>query len=118
MDNKFLLILLGLGAYYLYSQSGAGGGGGALGYTDSTGNPITTAKCGTPISFVAGGRSSVWITQTQNGNPQYNGPLALPMKLYPLRCPEDVGTFAAAVYEMGDNGPGALIGNVSCTVTA
>lgn len=87
------MYLGGLGAYYL-----------------KNGQPTSSYFVGDTMGFNVPGYSQVWLTQTQNGNPQYNGAFNVPMPAYVLQA-RDVGTFAATVYELTPQGKqGKLIG--------
>jgi hypothetical protein len=95
------MYLGGLGAYYL-----------------KNGQPTSTYYVGETMGFNVPGYSQVWLTQVQNGSPQYNGPFNVPMPPYVLQS-RDIGTFAATVYELTPQGKqGKLIGTDTVQVLA
>ena len=95
------MYLGGLGAYYL-----------------KNGQPTSTYYVGDTMGFNVPGYSQVWLTQVQNGSPQYNGPFNVPMPAYVLQS-RDIGTFQATVYELTPQGKqGKLIGTDSVQVLA
>ena len=128
-----LLLLVGIGAYFLYTRSqtanggtggtggGSGGGTQTLGFTNAAGQFITSIGCGGQISFRVPGQSRVWIHQTQGGAAQYDGPLDVPMPLYTLNCATDVGRFETDIWQLSPlDGvtPTTKLGHVSLTVLA
>lgn len=115
--NPGLLILLAVGAYYLYTNSSTANR--VMGYQNAAGQSVTTIQCGGVVRFDVPGYNTVWLTQTQNGQPQFDGPMTVPMPPYTLSCSHDLGTYVAFVYQINPDGTkGQLIqGNLTCLVT-
>jgi len=126
MQNALGLILIVTAGYFLWKGTaaaggpggGAGGGAGAVSFLNAAGQAITEATCGDTIGFDVAGFSEVWLVQTKNGEPQWNGPFNVPMQPYQLNCATDTGEYIAAVYERAQSGsdPGPLIGSARLIV--
>lgn len=83
------------------------------------GTPVSQTTCGTVIGFDVPGYNRAWIIVSQDGHVTFDGPMDLPMPLYRLRCPEDIGFFQVAAYEViNNNVRGTVIGQTSITVAA
>lgn len=86
-------------------------------FYDSGRNPISNVMCGQPYTFdVPGYGPQVWLEQSHNGMPGYNGPLSIPMNPYTANCTTEPGTYINTVYAMQNGQRGALIGTVSFNV--
>lgn len=92
-------------------------------YTVS-GSPTSQAWCGTgpgavgtTIGFDVPGYSRAWIIAAQNGRIAFDGPMDLPMPPYTLRCPDDIGFWQTAAYEITPQGTrGNVIGQTTLNV--
>lgn len=83
------------------------------------GVPSTSGKCGDTITFDVPGYQRAWIVVYQDGRPTFDGIMDLPMPPYALKCPQDIGNFQVAAYEITAQGTrGGVIGQTSFTVTA
>lgn len=82
------------------------------------GQPAPTAVCGEVIGFDVPGYPQAWIIVYQDGRSTFDGPMNLPMSPYALRCPNDVGFFQVAAYEIVNGQRGNVIGQTSIRVTA
>src|SRR5262245_37013503 len=85
------------------------------------GNPVSEAICGESIGSTIGfdvpGYPQAWVVVAQNGRITFDGPMDLPMQPYTLRCPDDIGNFQVAAYEITNEGTrGAVIGQTLFTV--
>lgn len=85
------------------------------------GIPATEGVCGpsggSVIGFDVPGYSRAWIIVAQNGKITFDGPMELPMPQYQLRCPQDIGYFQTAAYEITPGGQrGNVIGATQFTV--
>lgn len=86
-------------------------------FLDANGRVATQFVCGQTITYAVPGYSKIWLVQTQNGQPQFNGPMAVPMPPYTLDCTRDVGTFVQTAYELTTDGKrGGLIGGATANV--
>jgi len=123
-----LILIVTAGYFLLKGQSagaggGPGGGGGGAGagavqFLDTNGQPISQAVCGDTIGFDVPGFSEIWLIQTKDGEPQFNGPFNVPMQAYQLNCSTDAGHYIAAAYQRASSGPdpGPLIGSAELIV--
>lgn len=87
-------------------------------FKNTSGQIITAIPCGQPYTFDVPGFSQVWLEQSRNGSPTFNGPYAVPMPSYIADCVRDVGTYQNNVYEIADGKKGAAIGGAVFQVTA
>lgn len=89
-------------------------------FYNSAGAPIVSIQCGQQYTFNVPGYSEVWLTQSKNGNPGYNGPLPVPMNPYTANCGTEVGTYVNAVFTVDRSGgvakPGQPLGTVTFQV--
>jgi hypothetical protein len=82
------------------------------------GQPVSRVSCGQTIGFDVPGYSQAWVIVAQNGQTTFDGPMSLPMPPYRLRCPDDVGDFQVAAYELVNGQRGNVIGATRITVDA
>lgn len=85
------------------------------------GQPTSEGVCGesvgTTITFDVPGYNRAWIIVSQDGRFTFDGPMDLPMPPYALKCPQDVGFFQTAAYEITAEGKrGGVIGQTQFTV--
>jgi len=88
------------------------------------GRPTAEAWCGqgpgaigTTIGFDVPGYDRAWIVVAQDGRITFDGPMDLPMPLYTLRCPEDLGLFYTVAYDITAQGTrGNRIGQTQINV--
>lgn len=130
MQNALGLVLIVTAGYFLWKGTAAGAGGGnggggnggagaAVQFLNAAGQAITQTTCGETIGFDVPGFSEVWLVQTKDGEPQFNGPFHVPMQPYQLNCATDAGQYIAAVYQRAQSGgpdPGPLIGSARLVV--
>lgn len=85
------------------------------------GVPSSEGVCGSSggstIGFDVPGYARAWIIVAQNGRITFDGPMDLPMPPYQLKCPQDIGYFQTAAYEITPGGQrGNVIGATQFTV--
>lgn len=81
------------------------------------GVPSTSGNCGNVITFDVPGYQRAWVIVYQDGKPTFDGPMDLPMQPYALKCPQDIGNFQVAAYEITAQGTrGGVIGQTSFKV--
>lgn len=89
---------------------------GPAAFYNSAGTPISSIGCGQPYTFAVTGYSQVWLVQTHNGTPQYNGVLPVPMAPYTANCSSEPGLYQAMVYTVVNGQQGQFIGSTSLSV--
>lgn len=82
-----------------------------------SGQPTNDVVCGTTIGFDVPGYQRAWVIVAQDGHITFDAPMDLPMPQYALKCPQDVGFFQTAAYEITPQGTrGNVIGQTQITV--
>jgi hypothetical protein len=92
------------------------GGLGAPTFYDANNRPITSIDCGMPYTFDVPGYTTVWLENTFNGQPNYAGPLPLPMPSFVADCASQVGSYVYTLYELANGAKGNLIGQTTFQV--
>jgi hypothetical protein len=79
---------------------------------------VNSAVCGTPLDFKADNYSGnqIWLVQTENGIPGFNGTLDVPYSQVPA-CNKDEGVYVSDIYSVVGGKKGTYLGTVDFELT-
>jgi len=79
---------------------------------------VNSAICGTPLDFKADNYSGnqIWLVQTENGIPGFNGTLVVPYSQVPA-CNKDEGFYVSDIYSVVGGKKGTYLGTVDFELT-